>query len=425
MVVADDPGAAAEIDRLWKQFHDSLKSAYRAAVDLMLRFRELSAAAGRVADRPDSPGSSIRYLEGSPLLLGLETEGDLIRQQLGRMHGNLETLAEIMNAHEVLAEAGTAATVRLLRDVTRETLDALSFVLSASDENYVFYAGLSAEGEVSNLSASPIDVSAQLGAFLEEAGGGVVLTSATLSVGDDFSYLLGQLGLSRSPRVDTRRYSSPFDLDRQRRVFLAQWLPDPKDDGFVTAAADTVGRIVEAIPRKTLVLCTSHRQLGVIKRTLRDRPGLDRLTLAQTAGSSRSDLMNRFKHDPEKQVLLGLVSFWEGVDFPGELLELVIIVKMPFLVPTEPVAQARTDRLRAAGEDPFMDYVLPDSILKLRQGSGRLIRTGRDRGAVIVLDSRLDHRPYGQVVLDAVYKRVIRADSGEAMLTGLERMFSH
>jgi Rad3-related DNA helicase len=168
-----------------------------------------------------------------------------------------------------------------------------------------------------------------------------------------------------------------------------------------------------------LVLCTARTQVAGLGRLL-SRVGPD--LLLQADGASREDLLERFRRS-RRGVLVGLASFWEGVDLPGDDLELLIILKLPFMVPTEPVAQARAQRVEQAGENPFEKLYLPDVVLKLRQGMGRLIRTGRDRGVVLLLDRRLTHSRYGGFVLKSITDRYVRCDRPEQTVELLERYF--
>ncbi len=424
---AERPESAAEITVLWKQFHASLETVHRAAADL---FERLSRAAlrffqeGQSTTARVSPGSCLRYYEGSPFLYGTGGERDSIKEGLTQIVSVMERIVEIVSESPILSESGITGTLRALGDVTREKRDEFDFLLSAVDESYVFYAETTpAHGSVAAVSAAPIDMSAQLGTLLEERCRSTLLTSATLAVGGDFSYVLKQLGLCGSSRTETNQYQSPFDLERQRVVFLASFIPDPGADGYLEQAAETIACLTERISKKTLVLCTSVKQLKRLSDLLSSYSTVNSGILAQEEKTSRNELIEQFKNNRGKKVLLGLASFWEGVDFPGELLEIVFVVKMPFLVPTEPLSQAKAQKLREIGEDPFWDFVLPDAVLKLRQGFGRLIRTGSDRGAVIVLDSRLRDRAYGKYVLEAVSSRVTQCDDMEELVETVRRVF--
>jgi ATP-dependent DNA helicase DinG len=144
---------------------------------------------------------------------------------------------------------------------------------------------------------------------------------------------------------------------------------------------------------------------------------------AQRDGIARGDLLERYRNDPHG-ILLGLASFWEGVDLPGDLVEIVVIVKMPFLVPDDPVVQARSHRLSSTGENPFEKLFIPDVVLRLRQGMGRLIRTSSDRGAVILLDRRLHESEYGAVVMDGVASDGFDlVDSNQSMVDRVASVF--
>jgi ATP-dependent DNA helicase DinG len=266
------------------------------------------------------------------------------------------------------------------------------------------------------LSAAPIEVGAQLAALLDRAS--VTLTSATLAVGESFAYTLERNGLAGDERVETHRYGTPFDLAANRRVIVARGVPEPASREFPDAAVEVV-RAVSRLGRRMLVLATSRHQAAALSRRLSRIPGLPLHT--QTDGGARGDLLERFK--ATGGVLVGLASFWEGVDLPGELLEVVCVLKLPFLVPSAPVVAARSQRLAAVGEDPFETMFVPDVVLRLRQGIGRLIRTGSDRGAVILLDRRLVTAPYGATVLGAIADDVVRCDSAEGIAAAVAGVF--
>ncbi|NIM19542.1 MAG: DEAD/DEAH box helicase [Candidatus Latescibacteria bacterium] len=428
IVAKEHAEAGEDIDKLWKSFHASLGTTHRAAERL---FEQLNDEIQRLlpsrkhSAETSHSNSGLRYFEDSPLLLSVETEIAQVKQGFSRMVSAAEPLSHIVSENPILFEAGAAGGLRALSEAVREAGERFGFIVSGADESYVFYAETSAGGLTTALSASPIDVSPQLGALLEENCRSVLLTSATLAVGGDFTYTLKELGISGSSRTRTSQYNSPFDMGRQRSVFLASFLPEPNAPGYPEKAAVVIGRVAELLPRKMLVLCTSRSQLRQVQKHLSKCSTLSSRVLAQEENASRSELIERFKAGRGARVLLGLASFWEGVDFPGEFLEVVVVVKMPFLVPTEPVSQAKAQKLRESGEDPFWEFILPDAILKLRQGIGRLIRTGSDRGAVIVLDARLRDRTYGDFVLEAVSDRVIHNDCLEDLLEGVRAVFLH
>jgi len=176
--------------------------------------------------------------------------------------------------------------------------------------------------------------------------------------------------------------------------------------------------------RRMLVLCTAKSQVSRLSALLSGEGEGAFPVFAQTEGGSRVDLLDSFRRSAGG-VLIGLASFWEGIDLPGELLEVLVILKLPFLVPGQPVVQARTRRVVDAGEDAFERMFIPDVVLKLRQGMGRLIRTGSDRGAVIILDRRLWHSHYGESVLRAVTKQSTACDTLDEMIERLSLHFGN
>ncbi len=212
--------------------------------------------------------------------------------------------------------------------------------------------------------------------------------------------MLDELGLSgRRPRTGTVAVPSPFDWDEQAACLAPERIPDADQSGFADAVADVIADLHREVPRQTLVLFTAYRLLQDVADRLADEPGLDLLVQSPRAAVDR--LRERFRRS-RQAVLLGTSSFWEGVDFPGEALEIVVVTKLPFLVPSDPWVQARCERLRAAGEDPFNRFMLRDAVLRLRQGVGRLLRRREDRGVILLLDNRLITRRYGATFREAL-----------------------
>lgn len=244
------------------------------------------------------------------------------------------------------------------------------------------------------LAVAPIEVRDTLRTILFHPIPGVTCTSATLTVRDQFGYFKARTGVLESDEVI---FPSPFDHARQAVLGLPRDLPDPNAPDYLSATAQVVREAVKASDGGAFVLCTSHRAVDAYARALQ---GTGRPILAQGHGS-RSKLLARFKEQP-RSVLVGTDSFWEGVSVKGWGLRLVIIPRVPFRVPTEPLQQARHERIQARGHDPFRAYVLPEAVIKLRQGYGRLIRGHDDRGAVLILDRRLHDRAYGRILLGSL-----------------------
>lgn len=247
------------------------------------------------------------------------------------------------------------------------------------------------------LCRAPIEVGPALKQRLFDALGSVVMTSATLTVGGQFEHLLGRLQLQGDERVESATFPSPFDYRRQALLGLPRDLPEPDAPDFEAAAADFIIRALRITGGGCFVLCTSFTTLRGLHRRVAEVLG-DQLPLLRQGDLGRDYLLQRFRDSPSS-VLFATDSFWEGVSVSGDALRLVIIPRLPFRVPTEPVSQARHERIQQLGQDPFRAYSLPAAVLRFRQGFGRLIRTGTDRGAVIVLDNRVASRWYGRIFL--------------------------
>ena len=251
------------------------------------------------------------------------------------------------------------------------------------------------------LASSPIDVGPLLRELLFEQVPTAVLTSATLAVGrDNFEFSTGRLGLSGARHL---RLGSPFDFESQCRLILPARMPDPRQAAdYSRACSDAIRRQVAASRGGTLVLFTSHAMLRSCAAELSDwceQQG--RPLFCQGDALSRTAMLERFRCEPAA-VLFGTESFWQGVDVPGEALETVIITRLPFSVPDHPLLEAKLERIRDRGGDPFVEYQLPEAVLKLKQGFGRLIRRATDTGRVVILDPRIRTRPYGRVFLESL-----------------------
>ncbi|HEY5676752.1 MAG TPA: ATP-dependent DNA helicase, partial [Myxococcales bacterium] len=264
------------------------------------------------------------------------------------------------------------------------------------------------------LHASPIDVARILQDKLYDRVGPVVFTSATLAVGGQLDYFARRVGLADEGGplfpLDEAVLSSPFDYEKHAALYLPQRMPDPQDPGFAEAVAGELRALLPVTGGRAFVLFTSLRNMRAVHALLEGELPFQVLLQGQ---APKAQLLKRFREEPS--VLFASQSFWEGVDVPGDALSLVVIDKLPFASPGEPIVAARIDRLRAAGEDAFYGYQVPQAALALKQGFGRLIRTATDRGIVAVLDARVTRKGYGRLFVDSLPRcRILRTPQDAA-----------
>ena len=271
--------------------------------------------------------------------------------------------------------------------------DRLEFWMAGSDSRYVYW--IERRGRGCFLQATPIDVSEILEQRLFEEVDTVVLTSATLAVGGGFDYVSRRLG---ARNAGTLIVPGHFDYERQALFYVPQHMPDPRSPAFAAAAADEIKQLLKLSRGRAFVLFTSYQQMRIVY----DRVSLaiEYPTLMQGTGP-RSALLEEFRQTPNC-ILFATSSFWQGVDVPGDQLSCVIIDKLPFAVPSDPVVEARVASIRADGGNPFYDYQIPQAAIALKQGFGRLIRSRTDRGVLALLDNRITKQRYGQVFFDSL-----------------------
>ncbi len=245
------------------------------------------------------------------------------------------------------------------------------------------------------LHITPLEVSAVFNEFRERTEAAWIFTSATLAVRGDFSHFTAQMGLEDA---GTLLLDSPFDYARNALLWLPNALPEPRDERFVPALLDEVVPLLEASQGRAFLLFTSHRSL---KRAADILAGRVDFPLFVQGEQPRSILLEKFRASG-RGVLLGTASFWEGVDVIGDALSLVVIDKLPFAAPDDPLIEARSDALRRAGGNPFTQLYLPQAVIALKQGAGRLIRDVSDRGALVVCDPRIVTKSYGRVFRESL-----------------------
>jgi ATP-dependent DNA helicase DinG len=253
----------------------------------------------------------------------------------------------------------------------------------------------------------------------------VLFTSATLTVGGGFDYWKGRIGLNQVRFRETaeRQFPSPFDYAGSVLLGIPAEAPEPTEAGFAPFATSFIGQALAISQGHALVLFTSYALLEQVHRVVAPECSQRGIAVLRQGEDDRARLLARFQGDTSS-VLLATDSFWEGVDAPGEALELLILTRLPFRVPDDPVLAARMQMIQERGGNPFYELSLPDAIVRLRQGFGRLMRRQDDRGAVLILDSRLVRRPYGSLFLESLPRCRMAVGPSAEVLAALREMFA-
>ncbi len=304
-----------------------------------------------------------------------------VRERLGGLQEGLETLQGRGKGLDSCLARG------------RDLAERLALLEEAGDAEEIRW--FETHGRGFRLHQTPLEVSHVFQPYLERHPAAWVFTSATLAVGESFDHFARQLGIGDAR---TERWESPFDYASQALWFVPRGMPDPSSPQYVSAVVELAARILGLSRGRAFLLFTSHRALREAAELL--APRIDYPLLVQ-GSAPRAELLERFRR-LGNAVLLGTASFWEGVDVRGEALSCVMIDKLPFASPGDPVLAARIDALRQRGGNPFRDFQLPQAVISLKQGAGRLIRDPSDRGVLVVCDPRLLSRSYGHAFLDSL-----------------------
>ena len=285
----------------------------------------------------------------------------------------------------------------------RDARDGTVIFLEQNAREHVYWVERTGKtAQFLSLNAAPIDIAPVLRRMIFRESCSCVMTSATLSVGrPDLAYFRQRIG---ADEIEPVLLGSPFDFRAQMKIFIVRKMPDPRDTGYEEALEHWIAHFVEETDGRAFVLFTSYRGMQQVVDQMREFFSRKKLNLlVQGGGAPRGKLLEQFKTTP-RSVLFGTDSFWSGVDVPGDALSNVIITRLPFAVPDYPLIEAKLELVEERGGDAFTEYSLPEAILKLRQGVGRLIRTKKDQGIIVILDNRIVTKPYGRGFLAGLPK---------------------
>ena len=375
-------------------------------VQVKVEFEEFLAALAMFGDEHANAtgvyGLKLRVtdaIRSQPAWSEIEIQWDNAAAHLSDLHKKLETLRAYLRDVEDRAELESAP--ELIRDLNaridfwNEIRAEVSAIISNPHDNRIEWIAVGAREDLASVHSAPLHVGDMIDQHLISRRHAVIMTSATLTAGEDFSYLKERLGA-----YDARELSvgSPFDYPASTLLYFPTNMPEPSAPFYQQTSSKIIENVTSALHGRTLVLFTSYSHLrATVEHVGENLANAGITVLAQGSSGSRAQLLERFR-DEEAAVLFGTRSFWEGIDVVGPALSCVIITRIPFAVPSDPIFAARSETF----DDPFNDYSVPDAVLRFRQGFGRLIRSKTDRGAVVILDRRLFTKRYGQTFLHSL-----------------------
>ncbi len=355
----------------------------------------------------------------------IDKKFSLLRIRLKELHEEIKAITDILIDYEV--ESDIAKLIVEFKGVENKLdyySDVISTFLSTEEDGFVRWVEgrMGRGGILSGLGLSPLDISSTLKERLYSKCDTVVMTSATMAVDKSFGFLKSGLGLEDEQRVQELILPSPFNYEEQLLLTIPDDIPEPGNVGYSDAISDLITKAVKASNGNALILFTSYTLLETVYKNIYGELEDDGILTLKQGAFPRGKLLDKFRIE-DNSVLFATDSFWEGVDVPGDALKLVVITRLPFRVPTEPIIEARVEYMENQGLNSFTDYSVPVAVLKFKQGFGRLIRTKTDKGAVLVLDKRLISKFYGKFFLNSLPDCTRLVDSSQNIIRNLKYFF--
>ena len=343
-------------------------------------------------------------------ITGLQTElkdkyGDLLRKNAKFLN--------FIDSFELEDENGVIFDFTRYFERLKQYFSNFKFILQSDDEDYVYWLNINTSRANIKLYATPFDVAESLEENLFNKMNRMVFTSATLAVENKFDYYKKSIGLDREEKdnIEEEIISSPFDYEKQMKVYIPEDALDPTNTEFMRDLEGFVEEVIKSTKGHCFLLFTSYSTLNFLYNQLKSRFSEKEYTLIKQNDFPRHEMIEIFKNS-KNPILFGTDSFWEGVDVQGEQLKSVIITKLPFKVPNDPVTEAIIENIRKNGQNPFNDYQVPQAVIKFKQGVGRLIRSKTDSGNIIILDNRIIKKMYGKKFLTVLPRnKVIESKS--------------
>ena len=396
-----------EIENILDQIRQEAESVLLSSQTLFEELDNYLLEHGEEKDRQSPYGQKLRLTSGGrsqPGWSSVEVSADNLYIQAGRLCKKLDQLRSGLNelADYDIPDLDTVLEeMRLQVRRWQDMLDMLDRMVNKPQDDLIYWLEVPSGGGPVSLNAAPLHVGGLVQEHLLYPKDCVVMTSATLTADSRFDYMQDRLG---AEDIQTLAVGSPFDYEKSTLVWVPTDIPEPRQPFHQKAVEDVIRGLSLALGGRILALFTAYSQLRATSRAIvGDLEEQEIVVYEQGDGTSRNQLLENFKNT-SRAVLLGTRSFWEGIDIAGEALSCVVLVRLPFAVPTDPIVAARSETF----DDPFKEYSLPDAILRFRQGFGRLIRTQNDRGVVVILDNRVLNKSYGQAFLDSLPACTIR-----------------